>query len=150
MGDVKLYLKRFGELTAAELFGIVRLRQEVFFLEQHIDCEDLDDTDLRSLWLWAEDGGRTVGFLRIIPPGELYAEASIGRVAVAAAWRRQGLASRMTAAALDRIGSEWGCAVRISAQAYVVPLYEKSGFEVVSEQYLEAGIPHYKMLKKAK
>ena len=150
MGDVKLYLKRFGELTAAELFGIVRLRHEVFFLEQHIDCEDLDDTDLRSLWLWAEDGGRTVGFLRIIPPGELYAEASIGRVAVAAAWRRQGLASRMTAAALDHIGSEWGCAVRISAQAYVVPLYEKSGFEVVSEQYLEAGIPHYKMLKKAK
>ena len=148
MGDVKLYLKEFGELTVDELFEVMRLRQEVFFLGQHIDCEDLDDTDRLSVFLWAECDGRTVGFLRIIPPAVAYDEASFGRVAVREEWRRQGIASRMTAAALEYIGRRWGCAVRISSQEYVVPLYEKFGFEVVSERYSEAGIPHYKMLRK--
>ena len=148
MGDVKLYMKTFGELTVGELFDIMRLRQEVFFLEQHVECEDLDDTDRLSTFLWAECDGRTVGFLRIIPPGAAYAEASIGRVAVAAPMRRQGIASRMTAAALEYIAGRWGCGVRISSQEYVVPLYEKAGFEVVSDRYMEAGIPHVKMLKR--
>lgn len=148
MGDVVIKVKKFDELTAGELFGIVRLRQDVFFLEQHIDCEDLDDADPQSVFLWAECDGRTVGFLRIIPPGIAYAEASFGRVAVAAQWRRRGIARRMTAAALEHIGREWGGAVRISSQEYVVPLYAQLGFEVVSERYEEAGIPHFKMLKK--
>ena len=147
MGDIKLYLKEFGELTADELFEVVRLRQEVFFLEQHIDCEDLDDTDRLSVFLWAECDGQTVGFLRIIPPATVYDEASFGRVAVREAWRRQGVASRMTAEALDYIDRRWGGAVRISAQEYVVPMYEKFGFRVVSERYFEAGIAHYKMLR---
>ena len=148
MGDVKLYVKAFGELTADELFDIVRLRQEVFFLEQHVDCEDLDDTDRLSVFLWAECDGRPVGFLRIIPPAVAYDEASFGRVAVRREWRRQGVASRMTSAALEYIDRRWNCGVRISAQEYVVPLYEKFGFEVVSERYFEAGIPHCKMLKR--
>ena len=139
-------MKEFGELTADELFDIVRLRQDVFFLEQHIDCEDLDDTDRLSLWLWAVCDGRTVGFLRIIPPGTAYDEASFGRVAVRREWRRQGVASRMTAEALGYIARRWGCGVRISSQEYVVPMYGKFGFGVVSERYFEAGIPHYKML----
>ena len=143
---MEIHLKEFGELTADELFEIARLRQEVFFLEQHIDCEDLDDTDRRSVFLWAGCDGQTVGFLRIIPPGAVYEEASFGRVAVRRRWRRQGVASRMTAAALDYIGRRWGCGVRISSQEYVVPMYEKFGFGVVSERYFEAGIPHYKMV----
>ena len=148
MGDLKIYLKKFGDLTVDELFDIARLRQEVFFLEQHVECADLDDTDRISTFLWAECEERTVGFLRIIPPGAVYAEASIGRVAVRREWRRQGIASRMTAAALEYIAREWGGGVRISSQEYVVPLYEKAGFEVVSERYMEAGIPHFKMLKR--
>ena len=148
MGDLKIYLKKFGDLTVDELFDIARLRQEVFFLEQRVECADLDDTDRISTFLWAERDGRTAGFLRIIPPGAVYAEASIGRVAVRREWRRQGIASRMTAAALEYIAREWGGGVRISSQEYVVPLYEKAGFEVVSERYMEAGIPHFKMLKR--
>ena len=146
MGDIKIYLKEFGELTVGELFEVVRLRQEVFFLGQHIDCEDLDDTDRLSVFLWAECDGQTVGFLRIIPPGAVYEEASFGRVAVRREFRRRGVARQMTVAALDYIASRWGGAVRISAQEYVVPMYEKFGFGVVSERYFEAGIPHYKMV----
>ena len=135
-------------MTVDELFDIARLRQEVFFLEQRVECADLDDTDRQSTFLWAVCGGHTVGFLRIIPPGAVYAEASIGRVAVRREWRRQGIATRMTAAALEYIAHEWGCGVRISSQEYVVPLYGKLGFEVVSDRYMEAGIPHFKMLKR--
>ena len=148
MGDIKIYIKKFGEVSRDELFDIARLRQEVFFLEQRVECADLDDTDRLSAFLWAVCEGRMVGFLRIIPPGVAYAEASIGRVAVRREWRRRGIASRMTAAALEYIAREWGGGVRISSQEYVVPLYEQAGFEVVSERYMEAGIPHYKMLKK--
>ena len=54
----------------------------------------------------------------------------------------------MTEAALEHIAREWGGGVRISSQEYVVPLYEKVGFEVVSERYTEAGIPHFKMLRR--
>ena len=147
MGDIKIYLKEFGELTGREVFDAVRLRQEVFFLEQHIDCEDLDDTDPISIWLLAECDGVTVGFLRIIPPGVAYREASFGRVAVRKEWRRKGIARMMTAAALDCIARKWGGDVRISSQEYVVTMYEKFGFRVVSERYFEAGIAHYKMLR---
>lgn len=141
-----LTLKPFDTLTAAELHAVARLRQEVFYLEQRVDCEDLDDTDLRSLFLWAETEGRVVGALRIVPPGTLYAEASVGRVAVAAAHRRQGVARAMMREALAYIGRTWHAPVRISAQEYIVPFYERLGFVTVSEPYSEAGIPHRKMI----
>lgn len=139
-------LKPFAELTAAELHAAARLRQEVFYLEQKVDCEDLDPTDLCSVFLWVEDEGSVVGVLRIVPPGAHYVEASVGRVAVAAKHRRQGVARAMMRSALDYIDRTWHAPVRISAQEYIVPFYEALGFEVVSEPYLEAGIPHRKML----
>ena len=138
----------FDALTVREFFGIARLRQQVFYLEQHVDCADWDAVDPQSVYVWAEQDGETVGFLRIVPPGLVYAEASVGRVAVAAPQRRQGIARRMMEQALACIAGRWGTPVRISSQEYIIPLYEQLGFEVVSERYLEAGIPHRKMLRK--
>lgn len=146
--SVAIYIKPFGMLTPKELLEAVRLRQEVFYLEQHVDCQDCDRVDEVSVFMWAECEGRMVGFLRMIPPGAVYAEASIGRVAVLKEWRRRGIARRMVAVALEHIGREWGGDVRISSQEYIVPLYEQLGFRTVSEPYAEAGIPHRKMLKK--
>lgn len=144
----QIRVAEFGQLTVQELHAIARLRQQVFYLEQHVDCEDWDAIDPQSVCVWAVAAGETVGFLRIVPPGLIYAEASIGRVAVAAACRRRGIARCMLQEALRYIGEQWGPAVRISSQEYIVPLYEQLGFEVVSERYLEAGIPHRKMLRK--
>ena len=144
---MEVCIKAFGELTPGELFAAVRLRQAVCYLEQHVTCEDLDALDPAALFLWCEAEGETVGCLRILPPGVRYAEASVGRVAVAAAWRRRGVARRMMRAALEYIDRTWGAPVRISSQEYVVPFYESLGFGVVSERYAEAGIPHRKMLR---
>lgn len=144
----RITTKPFGDLSALELHRIVRAREAVFFLEQHVSCPDADDTDLQSTFLWIEDADRVVAFLRIIPPCVVYAEASIGRVLVDAAYRRKGLCRRLMHAALDHIASAWGPqAVRISAQSYLTEFYRSLGFEVVSEEYLEAGIPHVKMLR---
>lgn len=142
-----IHLRPFAELTAAELHAAARLRQEVFYLEQKVDCEDLDSTDLCSIFLWAEAEGAVIGVLRIVPPGVRYAEASVGRVAVAAKHRRQGVARAMMQAALAYIDRTWHAPVRISAQEYIIPFYERLGFEVVSELYSEAGIPHRKMIR---
>lgn len=145
---MKLRIEPFDRLTAGELFAVLRLRQAVFYLEQRVDCEELDALDPRAVHLWcAADDGPTVACLRILPPGVRYDEASVGRVAVAAAWRRRGVARRMMRAALEYIDRTWGAPVRISSQEYVVPFYESLGFGVVSERYAEAGIPHRKMLR---
>ena len=140
----------FDRLSLRELYAVARLRQQVFYLEQHVACEDWDDIDPQAVYAWAERDGATVGFLRIVPPGLVYAEASIGRVAVAASQRRQGIARRLVERALQYIGEHWQTPVRISSQEYIIPLYEQLGFEVVSERYMEAGIPHRKMLYKAR
>ena len=146
----QLRIAAFDGLTLREMLAIARLRQRVFYLEQHVACEDWDAVDPQSVYVWAEQAGETVGFLRIVPPGLVYAEASVGRVAVDAPHRRQGIARRLVERALQYIAERWQTPVRISSQEYIIPLYEQLGFEVVSERYFEAGIPHRKMLYKAR
>lgn len=142
-------IRRFGELTVGEYHRIVQAREGVFFLEQHVTCPDADATDPLSTFLWMEDGGEVVAFLRIIPAGLVYDEASIGRVLTVAAYRRRGLSRRLMLEALRHIADAWGPQpVRISAQKYLVGFYASLGFEPVSEEYLEAGIPHVKMLRR--
>ena len=77
--------KHFSELSTREYHRIVQAREAVFFLEQHITEPDADAVDPQSVFMWMEDGGRVVAFLRIIPAGIAYAEASVGRVLVDAA-----------------------------------------------------------------
>ncbi|WP_418992090.1 GNAT family N-acetyltransferase [Alistipes sp.] len=139
-------IQPFDRMTPAELHAAARLRQAVFYLEQRVDCEDLDDLDPHCLFLRAVGNGETIGVLRIVPPGVIRAEASIGRVAVASQHRRRGVARAMMRAALDYIGRTWGTPVCISAQSHLVPFYRQLGFEAVSDVYLEAGIPHRKMI----
>ena len=142
-------IRPFSRLSADEYHRIVRAREAVFFLEQHITAPDADAVDPQSVFLWMEDGERVVAFLRIIPAGIVYAEASIGRVLVDASYRRRGLCRRLMHEALRHIARTWGPQpVRISAQEYLVGFYASLGFEAVSGTYLEAGIPHVRMLRR--
>lgn len=142
-------IRPFGELTVAEYHRIKQAREAVFYLEQHVTVPDADEVDPRSTFLWMEDGERIVAFLRVIPPGVVYPEASIGRVLVDAAYRGRGLCRRLMDAALHHIQTAWGPQpVRISAQQHLAAFYATLGFETVSEVYLEAGIPHIKMLRR--
>lgn len=140
-------IRPFSELTVNEYHRITQAREAVFFLEQHITEPDADPVDPQSVFLWMEDRGRVVAFLRLIPAGAVYAEASVGRVLVDAAYRRRGLCRRLMREALRCIAEQWGPQpVRISAQRYLEGFYRTLGFETVSGAYPEAGIPHVKML----
>lgn len=140
--------KHFSELTAGEYHRIVQAREAVFFLEQHITEPDADAVDPQSVFMWMEDGGRVVAFLRIIPAGIVYDEASVGRVLVDARYRRHGLCRSLMSEALHYIATAWRPQpVRISAQEHLAGFYASLGFEPVSGIYFEAGIPHVKMLR---
>jgi predicted GNAT family N-acyltransferase len=120
----------------------VQLRKEVFCDEQGVSlAEELDGRDQEAEHLVAltPDGRRTIGTLRLLVDG---ASAKVGRVAVARDWRRQGIASRMLALALQH-AYERGCTrARLAAQLEAVALYEQAGFAVESDVFHEANIEH--------
>ena len=97
-----IVIKHFSEISAAEYHRIVQASEAVFFLEQHITEPDADEVDPQSVFLWMEEDGRVVAFLRIIPAGIVCAEASVGRVLVDAGYRRRGLCRRLMHEALRR------------------------------------------------
>jgi len=143
----KITIKPFQTLTPTELYTLLKLRQDIFIIEQTCIYPDLDDKDQTAHHLMAFDGEQMVGCLRILARGVSYEEASIGRVVTSKDRRGEGIAKEMMLQALGFIQSELGeTRVRISAQAYATPFYESVGFAVVSEEYLEDDIPHVEML----
>jgi predicted GNAT family N-acyltransferase len=124
-----------------EVSGAFALREAVFYGEQNVPLQDeLDELDRDAQHLVALDpDGSVIGTLRLLSFGD---EAKIGRVAVAAAMRRQGIASRMLEIALARAREQGFRRVRLAAQVAAVALYEQAGFAVESDPFEEAGIPH--------
>ena len=139
--------KPFHAFTPLELYHILRLRQEIFIIEQACIYPDIDSKDEDAQHLLAYENGELVGCLRILKKGVSFDEASIGRVVVAAPHRGRGIAKEMMRRALVFSAEEWGeTRVKISAQSYALPLYEDVGFVTMSEEYLEDGIPHVDMV----
>ena len=144
--DGVLHIKKFEELSLMELLNIMRIRQEVFFLEQKVDCEEIDDADPFCTHMWEEENDRITGYLRLVPAGIVYKQPSIGRVLTRSEYRRNGISRRMMERAIDHIFEEWGGEeIVISAQAYLKDYYASLGFKTISDEYLDGGIPHYKM-----
>jgi len=139
--------KPFNELTVEELYAILRLRSEVFVVEQKCIFLDLDGKDQQCLHLMGWESGVLAASCRIVPPGLSYDDASIGRVVSAADSRRTGAGKKMMRQAI-RICREThpDHSIRISAQAYLIPFYSSFGFEQVSEIYLEDEQDHAEML----
>jgi ElaA protein len=133
--------KRFADLTPYEVYAILRLRIDVFAVEQWCVYQDLDGRDLEpSTWHgWAEEGGEIVSYLRVLndPPREV-----IGRVVTTPAARGRGLGAALMREALDRTSRP----VRIEAQSYLRDWYGAFGFVPCGPEYLEDGIPHTPMV----
>jgi len=145
---------RFTELTPHDLYAALRARNEVFVVEQDCVFLDTDDVDQNALHLlgWAERGGiRTLAaYLRLLPPGCKFTEASIGRVLTTAHFRRTGAGRAAMAEGVGRsaeIHPEHG--IRIGAQRYLEKFYADFGFRPASKPYLEDGIEHIEMLRPA-
>lgn len=144
---MELQIKRFSELSNRQLYKIIEARIDVFVVEQNCPYKECDNKDQDSFHLFYLDQGQITAYLRIIPAGISYEEPSIGRVLVKKEYRRKGLGLKMTREALAFIREEMDLnTVRISAQEYILDLYQSLGFKVVSERYLEDDIPHYEML----
>ncbi|MBR4702540.1 MAG: GNAT family N-acetyltransferase [Oscillospiraceae bacterium] len=137
--------KRFHELTVDELYDLLKLRTDVFVVEQKCPYPELDGLDREAIHVWLSDEGRIVACLRVMDRGAESEYVSIGRVV--AARRRQGLGTRVLRegirAAREYFGAEH---IYLEAQTYAQGLYEKQGFRAVSGEFLLDGIPHVKML----
>lgn len=144
---MNIYIKRFRELTVEELYKILKIRSEVFVVEQNCIYQDCDNKDKDSYHLFIMDEDEVLAYLRILEKGISYKEASIGRVISNKKYRGKGFGKLAMIKAIEFIKNTLNeNRVRISAQEYAVPFYESIGFKVVSETYLEDDIPHVEML----
>jgi len=142
-------IKKFNELTIEELYKILRVRNEVFVVEQDCIYQDCDNKDYNSYHLYLEEGNEVVGYLRIVNKGISYDEISIGRVLVKGTHRNKGLSRRMMLEGIKFIEENLNSTeIRLSGQVYIKGFYESLGFKQVSEEYLEDDIPHVEMLYK--
>lgn len=150
METLSWHLKKWEELTATELYGILQLRVDVFVVEQNCPYPELDGKDLKCSHLWVSDvNGRVHACCRLVPPGVSYKDASIGRVASSLVMRREGLGREVMKRSIEQQRESYpGLDIRISAQSYLQKFYESFGFEVEGEEYLEDDIPHKEMVLK--
>ena len=148
--EVNWKIKRFEELTTTELYEILRVRAEVFVVEQTCIYQDLDEKDKKAYHLFCENNGEIVAYLRILDKGVSYPEISIGRVLTRETNRRTGLAREMMQKAISFVEEELSeMQIRISAQLYLKKFYESLGFLMTSEVYLEDDIEHIEMVRRA-
>lgn len=140
-------LKKFDELSPDELYEILRLRAEVFVVEQDCVYQDLDGKDKCAYHLFLQDNNLMVAVLRILPENVSYKDPAIGRVIVKRSYRRRGIAKKMMIKAIDFIINDLGKRrIKLSGQTYLCDFYTDLGFRKVSDQYLEDGIPHFEFL----
>lgn len=139
--------KHFNELTIAELYQILELRSKVFVVEQNCVYQDLDYKDQPSWHLMGWQDQQLVAYVRIIPPGISYTEASIGRVITHPAYRRTGLGKELMLLAIDKTCHQFEVeTIKIGAQCYLIKFYGDLGFNICGDEYLEDGIPHVEMV----
>lgn len=139
---------RFDQLNTSTLYKILKLRQEVFAVEQNSVYQDVDGNDFDALHVLGTYQEEIVAYCRILPPGVRYPEASIGRVLTAKSARGNGTGRALMKCALSLCTEQHpSSGVRISAQLYLEPFYQSFGFASCSAPYDEDGIPHIEMLK---
>lgn len=144
------YHQSFDALTPHELYAIMRLRSEVFVVEQNCPYLDPDGKDFHSRHLMGWDGDQLVAYSRLLPPGLAFDEISIGRVVNSPAYRGKGVGKELMLEAIKTCYTLFGHQpIKIGAQQYLQQFYESLGFIQVSDMYLEDNIPHIEMIKPA-
>ena len=142
---METHVKTYAELTKDELYAIIRLRIAVFVVEQRCPYMELDGRDQAALHVWLEDDDGIAAYLRVMDRGVESEHVSIGRVI--AARRRQGLGTRVLGEGIRAARARFGAdQIYLEAQVWAKPFYERSGFIAVSEEYLDDGIPHVRMI----
>jgi len=140
-------LKKFEDLKPEELYSILRLRNEVFIVEQNCPYQDLDNKDQKSWHLMGIKDDKLLAYSRLLAPGISYSESSIGRIVSSPAARGGGVGRELLIKSIAYLYTLHGKRpVRIGAQYYLKQFYESFGFVQKGEIYLEDGIEHIEML----
>ena len=139
-----LHIKTFHILTTDELYELLRVRSEVFVVEQNCVYQDLDGDDQNSIHLWVTKGERIVALARVCPAGTHMKEISIGRVITTK--RGKGYGKQIMLHAIDAAIEHFDAkCIDIEAQEYAQGFYESIGFQQSSDTFMLDGIPHIKM-----
>ncbi|MBB3657115.1 ElaA protein [Rhizobium sp. BK650] len=141
-------LKGLDELSARELYDLLRMRVDVFVVEQNCPYPELDGKDIDALHLRLMERGELLASVRILKPHDLRDPVKIGRVVVSPAHRGKRLGDALmkeSIAACEKLFQ--ANPIALSAQAHLRRFYESFGFAKTSEEYLEDGIPHIDMIR---
>jgi len=149
MNKIRWSSKHFNELTVDEFHDIIKLRVDVFVVEQNCPYSEVDDLDRPSLHVTGFKENELIAYARIIPPTAEDPHVHVGRVIVKKDYRSSGigheLMSRTMIETVDRFPK---INVELAAQSLLTDYYEKHGFKIIGEEYLWDGIPHKDMLIK--
>lgn len=147
--NIEIHTKRFSELTVNELYEILRVRSEVFVVEQNCIYQDMDNDDQESIHIWLTVGDKIVALCRVCPAGTHMKEISIGRVVTTE--RNKGYGKQIMLAGIDTARKHFNAhQIDIEAQEYAKGFYEKAGFQQSSDIFMLDGIRHIKMTWKDK
>ena len=139
---MELVIKRFDELNTDELYEILRVRAQIFVVEQDCAYQDIDSLDKSAYHIFLLNGAEIKAYLRIVHGMD---EIKIGRVLTTE--RGKGYAGIILNEAIKTVKEKLhGEKIVIDAQTYAKGMYEKFGFKQTSEEFLEEGIPHVKMV----
>lgn len=142
--DPVLHLKTFQELTIDELYELLRVRSEVFVVEQNCVYQDLDGDDQKAIHLWLTVENKVVAMARVCPAGTHMQKISIGRVITTE--RGRGYGRQIMLHAIDAAVERFDASnIDIEAQEYAKGFYEGVGFRQSSDTFILDGIPHIKM-----
>lgn len=144
MQNTTLHIKTFKQLTVDELYELLRVRTEVFVVEQDCVYQDMDGDDKQAIHVWLTEGDKVVALARVCPAGVHLPTISIGRVITTV--RGKGYGKQIMLAAIDVAVEHFGAtSIDIEAQEYAKGFYEGAGFKQTSDTFMLDGIPHIKM-----
>lgn len=142
---MELIVKKFNELTNGELYDILKARVDIFIVEQNCPYPDIDGNDKDAVHVFLRDNNEIKAYLRVLDKGVMSECPALGRVF--STERRRGYASQVLVKGIEVAKEYFGAqSIYVEAQTYARSLYEKQGFRQISEEFLEDGIPHIKML----
>ncbi|HEY4367662.1 MAG TPA: GNAT family N-acetyltransferase [Steroidobacteraceae bacterium] len=138
------------DLSARQVYAVLAVRGAVFVVEQNCVYGDIDGLDLDAMHLIGWSGTEAAAYTRVLAPGASFAEPSIGRVLTAQTFRSSGLGRELFAKSIAHTEALYpGQNIRIGAQAHLQRFYGSFGFVRASEDYIEDGIVHVEMLRRA-
>lgn len=148
---MNLVIKKFNELTAKELYEIIKLRVQVFIVDQKCVYQDLDSLDYDCYHHFVEYNGEILAYTRIFNKGVNFPEVSFGRVMSNKLYRGKGFCKKLLSESIKFIENELNeNIIKIRSRVHAVNFYKKLGFVEEGEEYLESGLPHINMVYKSK